>query len=80
MLIQQWLLSRQEMREFLRGRAMVPYAEPWMGQVDTLKRLQSWSEMSVTDFHELAVFGEQILLSIRWHSWSIINEPDEGKR
>jgi hypothetical protein len=79
MLVQQWLLSRPEMREFLRGRAMVPYAEPWMGQVDTLKRLQGWSEVSVTNFHELAVFGEQILLSIRYHDWSAVNNQEEAK-
>ncbi len=35
MLVEQWLLARIEMREFLLGgRAMVPYAEPGMGQVD----------------------------------------------
>lgn len=79
MLVQQWLLSRTEMREFLRGRAMVPYAEPWMGQVDTMKRLQGWSEVSVTNFHELAVFGEQVLLSIRYHDWSAVNNQDEAK-
>ena len=79
MLVQQWLLSRPEMREFLRGRAMVPYAEPWMGQVDTLKRLQGWSEVSVTNFHELAVFGEQVLLSIRYHDWSAVNDQEEAK-
>ena len=79
MLVQQWLLSRPEMREFLRGRAMVPYAEPWMGQVDTLKRLQGWSEVSVTNFHELAVFGEQILLSIRYHDWNAVNNQEEAK-
>ncbi len=79
MLIQQWLLSRPEMREFLRGRAMVPYTEPWMGQVDTMKRLQGWTEVTVTNFYELAVFGEQILLSIRYHDWSVVNDQDEAK-
>ena len=79
MLIQQWLLSRPEMREFLRGRAMVPYAETWMGQVDTMKRLQGWSETSVTNFFELGTFGEQILLSIRYHDWSVINNQDEAR-
>jgi len=79
MLVQQWLLARPEIREFVRGRAMVPYAEAWMGQVDTIKRLQGWSEVSVTNFHELAVFGEQILLSIRYHDWSAVNDQDEAK-
>ncbi len=79
MLVQQWLLARPEMREFLRGRAMVPYAEQWMGQVDTIKRLQGWSEVSVTNFQELGVFGEQILLSIRYHDWSAVNDEEEAR-
>lgn len=79
MLIQQWLLSRPEVREFLRGRAMVPYQEPWMGHVDTMKKLQGWTDVTVTHFHELAVFGEQILLSIRYHDWIAVNDPDEAK-
>jgi hypothetical protein len=69
MLMMQWLLARPEMREFLRGRAMVPYQERWMGQVDTMKRLQDWTDTSITHFRNLAVYGEQILLSIRYGNW-----------
>ena len=58
MLIMQWLLARPEMREFLRGRYMVPYQEGWMGAVDSMKRLQGWTDTTVTHFHELAVTGE----------------------
>lgn len=70
MLMQQWLLARPEMREFLRGRPMVPYTEPWMGVVDTMKRLQGWTDVSVSHFNELARLGEQILLSIRYRTWN----------
>ena len=45
MLMQQWLLSRPEMRDFLQGRRMVPYKEPWMAQVDTMKALQGWTDI-----------------------------------
>jgi hypothetical protein len=76
MLIMQWLLARQETKEFLRGRSMVPYPEPWMGAVDDMKRLQHWGDVSVTHFHELATFGEQILLSIRFGDWSDINDQE----
>ena len=62
MLIQQWLLSRPEMRDFLQGRRMVPYKEPWMAQVDTMKSLQGWTDVTVTHFRDLGVYGEQILL------------------
>jgi hypothetical protein len=79
MLLQQWLLARPEMREFLGGRAMVPYTEPWMGQVDSLKRLQGWDDTPVNHFHDLAVHGEQILLSIRYGDWSVENNQDRAR-
>ena len=79
MLMMQWLLGRQEMREFLRGRVMVPYSERWMGQVDTMKKLQGWTDTSITHFRNLAVYGEQILLSIRYGDWSEINNQDFAK-
>lgn len=73
MLMQQWLLARPEMREFLGGRIMVPYAEPWMDRVDTVKRMFMWTDTTVTHFHELATYGERLLLSIRYGNWSDIN-------
>ena len=74
MLAQQWILSRPEFREFLAGRAMVPYREPWMDRVDTMKQIQGWGDASVTHFRDLAVFGEQLLLSIRYGNWSVISD------
>jgi hypothetical protein len=74
MLAQQWILSRPEFREFLGGRAMVPYREPWMDRVDTMKQIQGWGDASVTHFRDLAVFGEQLLLSIRYGNWSVISD------
>jgi len=78
MLIQQWLLSRREVLEFLGGRAAVPYTEDWMGPVDSLKRLMGWSDTPVTHFHDLAVTGERILLSIRYHAWNDANTEAEA--
>ncbi len=79
MLIQEWLLARPEMRDFLQSRAMVPYKEAWMPQVDTMKTLQGWSDVTVTHFRDLAVYGEQILLSIRYGDWIDINDEDSAK-
>jgi hypothetical protein len=79
MLMMQWLLARPEMREFLRGRAMVPYNEKWMGQVDSMKKLQGWTDTSITHFRNLAVYGEQMLLSIRYGNWNEINDQDNAK-
>lgn len=73
MLMQQWLLARPEMREFLGGRIMVPYTEGWMDRVDTVKRIHGWDDTTITHFHELAVYGERLLLSIRYGNWSDIN-------
>jgi hypothetical protein len=74
MLVQQWILSRPEFREFLGGRVMVPYREPWMDRVDTMKQLMGWGDASVTHFRDLAVFGERLLLSVRYGNWSVIND------
>jgi hypothetical protein len=70
MMIMQWLLARPEIRDFLRGRPMVPYSEGWMGQVDAMKTLQGWNPASITHFRNLAVFGEQVMLSIRFGNWN----------
>lgn len=77
-LMQQWLYSRPEFREFLPTRAMVAYPEPWMDRVDALKTLFHWTDTSVIHFHNLAVFGEQLLLAIRHGAWSTVFEPTQA--
>jgi hypothetical protein len=76
MMLQQWLLSRPEMREFIRGRYMVAYPEAWMGPVDSMKRLQGWTDTSVLHFRDLARSGERILLSIRYGTWNEAEQDD----
>jgi hypothetical protein len=78
MLMQQWLLARPELNEFLPGLTMVAYPEPWMPQVDAMKKLQGWDDTSVRYFSDLGRFGEQILLSIRFGNWSAIFDRDEA--
>lgn len=78
MLMQQWLLARPEMREFLSGRVMVAYPEPWMERVDIMKKLQGWTDTPITHFRDLAVFGEKILLSARFGAWSEVFEPERA--
>jgi hypothetical protein len=79
MMLQQWILARPEIRDFLQSRAMVPYKEAWMPQADTMKTLQGWSDVTVTHFRDLAVYGEQILLSVRYGDWIGINDEDSAK-
>jgi hypothetical protein len=78
MLMQEWILARPEMREFLPTRIMVAYAEPWMDRVDAMKKIQGWTETSVYHFRDLGVFGEQLLLSIRFGAWSIAVNAEQG--
>jgi len=69
MMMQQWILARPEIREFLGRRPMVAYDEDWMANADALKTLMGWTDTSITHFRNLAVMGEKLLLSIRWHAW-----------
>jgi hypothetical protein len=78
MLMNQWILARPEMREFLPARAMVVEPEPWMSRVDAMNKLQGWSDTAVLQFRDLATFGEQLLLSIRFGNWIVEDQPDSA--
>jgi hypothetical protein len=78
MLMQQYILARPEMRKFLQSREMVPYKEGWMAQVDTMKSIQGWTDVSITHFHNLAEFGEQLLLSIRYGDWINVEDANQA--
>lgn len=70
MLMEQWLLARPEFRDFLPTRIMTAYPEPWMDRVAALNQLMGWTNTSVLHFNYLAIFGEKILLSIRFGNWA----------
>ncbi|MEX3976705.1 hypothetical protein [Paraburkholderia caribensis] len=74
MLLQQWLLARPEVREFLGGRPGVPYPEAWMPHLDTLRQFMGWNDASIRHYRDLATYGEQLLLSIRYLPWSTVND------
>jgi hypothetical protein len=78
MLMQEWMLARPEMREFLPSRVMVDYPEPWMDRVETMKTMQGWTDTSVMHFRDLGVFGEQVLLSVRFGAWPSVIEPQSA--
>ena len=78
MLMTQWILARPEMRDFLPTRTMVAYPEAWMDRVEAMNKLQGWSDSSVLHFRDLAVFGEQLLLGIRFGAWTTVIEPGAG--
>lgn len=79
MLLMQYMLARNEIRDFLQSRPMVPYREPWEAQVDGMKTLQGWTDVSVGQFRDLAAYGEQLLLSIRFGDWIGVNDEDSAK-
>lgn len=76
--VQQFLLAQPEMDRFLGGRAMVPYAEPWQGAVETIRGIMGWGNVSIRHFHNLATFGELILLSVRYGNWSVVIDPNQA--
>jgi hypothetical protein len=79
MMMMQWLLARPELREFLGGRPMVTYPENWMRQADTMKRIKGWSDVSINHFRDLGVYGEKLLLSIRYGDWVDINNQEHAR-
>jgi hypothetical protein len=40
-----------------------------------MKRLQGWTDTSVLHFRNLGVFGEQVLLSVRFGNWNDAHDP-----
>jgi hypothetical protein len=79
MLTQQWILAQPEFGDFLGGRKMTPYQQKWMDRVDTMHQIIRWPDVSVIHFHNLAVWGERILLSIRMGDWNNTNKaPDSA--
>lgn len=76
--VQQFLMAQPEMDRFLGGRAMVPYAEPWQGPVDTIRGIMGWGNVSIRHFHNLATYGELILLSVRYGNWSVVIDPNQA--
>jgi hypothetical protein len=71
MLMEQWILARPEFDDYLPSSAAFP--EPWMARVDAMRRLQGWGDTSIQHFRDLATFGEQVLLSVRFGDWSAAN-------
>jgi hypothetical protein len=76
MLQQEWILARPEVHDFLKSQLTLSYEEAWMPQVDIMKTLQGWSHVSIAQFRDLAVYGEQIVLSVRYGSWTSTDDQD----
>lgn len=68
-IMQQYLLSRSEMREFLGGKQMLPYTARYIDRVDTLRNVQG-QDSCFQHFDNLAELGEILLLSIRYGNWN----------
>jgi hypothetical protein len=77
-LMQQWIVARPEMREFLPRRIMVDYPEAWMDSVETMKSIQGWTDSSILHFRDLGIFGEKILLSVRFGAWTSQIHPENA--
>jgi len=44
-----------------------------------MKKLQGWNDTTITHFQELGMYGEQIILSIRYGDWIVVNNEDQAK-
>jgi len=49
-----------------------------MDRVEAMNRLQNVTETSVVHYRDLAVFGEQLLLGIRFGAWAAVIEPEQA--
>ena len=49
-----------------------------MDRVDTMKAIYGWTDVTVTHFHDLAFFGEQLVLSVRLGDWNDALMPREA--
>jgi len=79
-MIEQFILERPEIGEYLKERPMVPYKYEWMRRVDAMKTLQKWNpDNSIRLFSDLAEYGEIILLGVRFIDWSNISNQDFAK-
>jgi len=76
LMLQKYVMAQDEMRQFLPSRPSVAYPETWMAQVDTMKKLQGWTDVSVLHFYDLARFGEKLLLSIRFGNWTDVTDRE----
>jgi len=76
MLMEQFLLARPEFDDYLPSSAVFP--EPWMPRVDAMRRLQGWGEASIQHYRDLATFGEQVLLSVRFGNWSEVTDTGQA--
>ena len=44
-----------------------------------MKTMQGWTDASSRYFHDLAVYGEQLLLSIRYGDWSQVTDQNQAR-
>jgi hypothetical protein len=66
MMVFQRILAKDEFRQFLGGRLLLPLPEPWMDRLESLRTTLQWGDVSITEFNNLANTGEGILLTVRY--------------
>jgi hypothetical protein len=80
MLMQQWIIARPEVRDFLGGRPGVPYPERWMPHMESLRHMMGWNDTTIRHYRDLATYGERLLLAVRYLPWSTITDGEVAKR
>src|SRR3954447_6112598 len=49
-----------------------------MDTVESMKSIQGWTDTSILHFRDLALFGEKILLAIRFGAWTSEIHPENA--
>ena len=78
MLMNQWILARPEMREFLPTRTMVPTRRPGCDRVEAMNQLQGWTDISVLHFRDLGGVRRAAAARIRFGDWSVGHRAGAG--
>ena len=72
------MLGRPEMREFLPGRDHGRLPGAVDGPGGSHEDPPGLDDTPVLLFRDLAVFGEQILLGIRYGAWATVSDPEQA--
>ncbi len=59
------IIGMPELKEFFGNRVMTPSREPWMTNVDVMRRIMRWGDASIGEFDTLTTAGESLILSAR---------------
>lgn len=79
MLLMQYIMASNQMREFLQVRYAVPTLELWEAPTDTMNSIQGWNDVPVGHYRDLARYAEKVVLAARYGDWIGVNDENSAK-